>query len=64
MPEAAVDEDDLAPGREDEIRMAGQVGGVEAEAIAEPVDERAHAKLRGGALGAHAGHAFGALGWG
>jgi hypothetical protein len=61
MPEAAMNEDDLAAGGEDEVRVAGEIGGVEAEAIAEPMDERAHAKLGGGALGANAGHAFGAL---
>ncbi len=37
MPETAAPKNDLAPGGKDEVRLAGQVGAVEAEAVAEAV---------------------------
>ena len=64
MPETAVDKDDLAPRGEDEVRLPGEVGAMEAEAVAEAVGKGPHEPLGGGALVADEGHAFGTLGWG
>jgi hypothetical protein len=58
------DKDDLAPGGEDKVRLAGQTRAVEAEAIAEAVGEGADEAFSRGALVPDAGHTFGALGWG
>lgn len=40
----------------------GQVAAVQAEAVAEGVDQAADGELGAGVLAANAGHAFGALG--
>src|SRR5215472_3028894 len=45
MPETAMDEDDLATRREHNVRVARQVGAVQAIAIAERVQDSAHDKL-------------------
>ena len=63
MPETAVDKDDLSPRGEDEVWLAGELGAVEAEAVAEAVDEGAEEPLGGGAGRADAGHALGSFGW-
>ena len=54
----------IAAGGEDEVRFAGELGAVEAEAVAEAVGQGADEALGGRALGADAGHAFRALGGG
>ena len=64
MPETAVDEDDLAPTGEDQVGRAGQVAAMQAEAVAEGVDQATDGELGAGVLAADAGHAFGALGGG
>ena len=64
MPETAMDKDDLGPGGEDGVRFAGEVGAVEAEAIAEAMGEGPHQPLGSGALVPDKGHALGTLGSG
>ena len=46
MPEASVDEDDGFVFRQNNVRFAGQGGHVLAEAVASPVQHRAHHHLR------------------
>ena len=45
VPEAPVNEDHLAPAREDQVGRPGQVAAVESEAIAESMREPPHAHL-------------------
>ena len=64
VPETAVDEDDGAVFREDEIGPAGQgfvFRAVDREAVAEAVEHRAQGELRLGVATADAGHDFGTL---
>ena len=61
IPETAVDEDDLAPAAKDQVGRAGQVAAMQAEAVAEGVDETADDELGAGVLAADAGRAFAAL---
>lgn len=60
MPEAAVDEDDLPPSGKDQVGRAGQVAAMQAEAIAEAVDQASDGELGAGVLAANAGHEGGA----
>ena len=46
VPEAAMDEDDFLPWPEDQIRLAGQVLGMEPVAITHAVHQRPHQHLR------------------
>lgn len=61
MPEAAVHEDDPPLSRKDEVGRAGQVEAMQAEELAQAVDQTADGELGAGVLAANAGHAFGAL---
>jgi len=64
VPEAAVDEDDGAVFRQDEVGFTGQgtvFRAVDGEAIAEPVEHRAQGEFRLGIATADAGHDIGAL---
>jgi hypothetical protein len=60
MPEAAVDENDLASAREDQVRIAGKPGAtgpaVESVAIPLGMEEPAHQQLRLGVLASDPGH--------
>lgn len=51
----------LCAGGEDEVRLAGEVGAVETEAVAEAVGEGADAPLGDGALVTDKGHTLGAV---
>ena len=61
VPEAAVHEEGDAAGGEDEVRLAGQVGAVEAEAQAERVGGAADGEFGRGVLRLHRAHHGGAL---
>jgi hypothetical protein len=64
VPEAAVDKDDGAVFRQDEIGFAGQgfvFRPVDREAVAEPMEHRAHGEFGLGVAAADAGHDLGAL---
>ena len=64
VPEAAVDEDDGAVFRQDEVGPAGQgfvFRAVDGEAVAEAVEHRAQGQLRLGVAATDAGHDFGTL---
>lgn len=60
VPEAAVDENDLAARREDQIGLAGKVFGVQTEAVTHPVDEAANRKFRPCVSRPHRSHDAGA----
>ncbi len=64
VPETAVDEDDRVVFREDDIGAAREFFGVETEAVAEAVEEAAHADFGGGVFAADAAHVPGAAGFG
>ena len=61
MPETAVDQDHLPPAGKDQVGRAGQIAAMQAEAVAEGVDQTADGQLGAGVLAANARHAFGAL---
>jgi hypothetical protein len=61
VPEAAMHEDGGAAGTQDDVGRAGEVGGVEAEAVAEAVEQRADAALGRGVCGPDAGYEGGAV---
>lgn len=60
VPEAAVHHDDLAAAGENEIWLAGQIGAVQAEAVAELVGQLADDELRFCAFATNSAHVFGA----
>jgi hypothetical protein len=64
VPETAVDEDDGAVFRQDEVGSAGEgfvFRAVDGEAVAEAVEHRAQGQLRLGVAAADAGHDLGAF---
>src|SRR3984885_2032499 len=63
VPEAPVNENDLASRREHEVGTAGKSPPVEALTIAQPEDELADQQLRALVLGAHARHDLRSLPW-
>ena len=56
VPEAAVDEDDSAIAREDQVGLAGQFAAVQAITIAEAVKAAADEQFGPGVLAPDAGH--------
>jgi hypothetical protein len=56
VPETSVDKDDFTPRNEGQVRLAGQVFAVQAEAIPEPVHQTAHLHLRRCVLAANRPH--------
>jgi hypothetical protein len=64
MPEAAVDEDDGFVFGEDDVGFSGEGFDVEAEAVAEFVEEGADAEFGRGVFAFDAGHVPGAAGFG
>lgn len=63
-PEAAVHEDDLAADGKDEVGRAGQVTPVQAEAVAEGVDETADGEFGRGVSGRERGTCVRSGRWG
>lgn len=63
VPEAAVDEHDPPQAREHEVRRTGQVGAVQAEAVAETVGGAPHAHLGFGTGLADAAHVVASGTW-
>lgn len=61
MPETPMDEDHLAPRGEDEVRLPGELGGMQPEAVAEAMGEGADSALGGAALVLDPRHALAAL---
>ena len=61
VPKSAVHENAGAVLRKDDVRRARQIGPVEAEAIAQGVEQAADHKFRLGILAANAGHQAAAL---
>ena len=67
VPEAAVDEDDGAVFRQDEVGFSGEgfvIRPVDGESVAEAVEHRSQGELRLGVASPDAGHDFGAFFWG
>ena len=56
MPEATVHKDDAAPLRQNYIRPAKNVFGMNSEAITEPMEHRSHSQLWIGVAAFNAGH--------
>ena len=56
VPETAMDENYLTPGREDEIRSPRQVGAVESVTVSDAVEHAPHRHLRPGVLLSHRRH--------
>jgi hypothetical protein len=62
VPETAVDEKHLAAARKNQVRIARQIGSMQAVAEAHTVDHAAHRHLGSGVLAPDAAHDSGALG--
>lgn len=64
MPEATVDPDHLSAAREHKVRLAGQLGRMQAVPVAEMEDQPPHHHLRAGIFAPYPGHVRTALAWG
>src|SRR6266567_5470615 len=62
MPETPVDEDRLTDTREHHVGLAGQIGGMLAKSIAEPMGESSDDEFWASVLAAYARHARASLG--